>query len=98
MAVEKVVWEEPPAPARGRGGSESVRHYEVAAELRSAPKEWGRIGDYSKATTAANIATQIGSGKLRAYLPAGAYEACARTMADKHFVYARYVGEAGDDE
>jgi len=65
----------------------------ISAELRMQPGVWGRIGSYGKATTSASIAGMIRGGKISAYMPAGHFDAVARTGRDGiHYVYAVYLG------
>lgn len=77
-------------PGTGKG---RTMHSLVAAQLRYRPGQWARIAVHSTASRAAGCAASIRSGKLRAYLPAGSYEAAARTEDGVHAVFARYVGE-----
>ena len=89
-----LVFEEPPPAMRG------VRHRSAhtghAAKLREHPGKWARIVTANSRAAADSLAYQIKTGRLRAYLPSGHYEAVARTVDSEHRVYARYVGEGGD--
>lgn len=87
-------WQNPP-PARNNGvnagrppGSE---WNEVAAELRSMPNTWGVIyeGDRKGGGWAK---TKVVSGRTLCFRPAGAFEACMRSVGGRHLVFARYVG------
>lgn len=102
--MSDIIWENPPRERLGRGAG-GVNHAKAAAQLRSRPGVWGIVGEYAAGNTAASIACLIKKGdSLKAYAPAGAYEAMARsvdTIEDghrvRHFrVYGRYVG--GSDE
>lgn len=67
-------------------------HLGVAAALRLRPGEWARVGAYMSPETSASVAYAIKSAVTRAYLPAGSFEAVARTVEGENRVYARYVG------
>jgi len=102
---DEIVFEEPPK-GRNRGPSR-VSHAIIAAQLRERPGIWAVIDKRATARSAANTAHAIRIARnMKAYAPAGAYEAMARTVpvledgkrVTEYRVYARYVGEKKSDE
>lgn len=87
-------WEEPPGATYGGPGKGKpiVAHDLIAFQLRSRPGEWALIveGDPH-----GSLASTINKGRLRAYVPAGSFEAVRRTVDGGQNVYARYVGDGG---
>lgn len=83
-----LAWEEPPAATHRRGHRLAVDHEAVAAALRNRPGRWARL---PAATT--GTAGQIKSGALRAYRPAGAFEAVRRDDGGEIRVWVRFVGQ-----
>lgn len=81
----KLKFENPPEP-------DYVQHADVAKLLRRRPNQWARVGDYANPPSARSTAQSIRKAGLRAYAPAGAYEAISREVDGQHVVYARYVG------
>lgn len=80
-------WEDPPAP-RSKP-PRPWRWVAEAAELREHPGRWARLTtDSANLRSAAAMAHNIRAGLLRAFQPAGAFEAVAR--GDE--VWVRYVG------
>jgi hypothetical protein len=86
-----IQWEEPPQSQTGGG-----KYDELAEELRRNPGRWAKLGTYDTGQAA-----NIRDGRLRAFRPAGAFEAVSRNgrtdgegrrQAD---IYVRYVGEGG---
>lgn len=94
--TQRIRWEDPPPPLGGR--SQDRVHADLAARLRKRPRQWGMIGTYARANTAASTAQMIRNARLGAYGPAGTYEAVARTVGGEHRVYARYAPKAEGDE
>lgn len=99
---DDMVWEDPPKERAGRGAA-TVDHAKVAAALRARPGVWGVVAEYPNQNTSSSIAWHIkGARNIKAYSPAGSFEAMARsvdTIEDgvrvRHYrVYARYMGEA----
>lgn len=87
-------WEEPPPPSPGGPGvtKQVIAHEFVAVQLRTRPGEWALIvDDYPHAS----VASLITRGKIRAYAPAGTYQAVARMVDGTQRIYARYVNAAG---
>lgn len=82
-----VTWEAPPPSARRRPDTRTD-HDGIAAELRSRPGEWALLP-----AAATGMAGQIRRGDIRAYRPAGTFEAVRRDSADGIRVWARYVGD-----
>ena len=91
-----LVFEEPPPAARG--ARHRSAHTGYAAQMREHPGQWARIVVANSRAAADSLAYQVKTGRLRAYLPSGSYEAVARTINGEHRVYARYIGEGGDPE
>ena len=87
-------FEEPPADSRSSGQYPS--NGEVVAALKARPGEWALIRTVSSVSSATSTAYQIRSARLSAFAPAGSFEAVSRTTNGEYRVYARYVGEGGD--
>lgn len=86
----ELVWEPPPRA----GGEIRASHKEAAAQLRTKPKRWAKLGShYTTAISAAATANTIRTGATGAWKPKGAFEAHSRTIGSEHRVYVRYVGE-----
>lgn len=84
MAVKFV--DGPPPGGVGR----PVLYEEEAAELRGRPGEWALIAD----SAASSMASNIKYGTLKAFRPAGTFEAVCRKQKHGYGeIYARYVGE-----
>lgn len=77
--------------------SRNTKHAVIASELQAHPGSWGVVQKSGTIARASSAAQAIRRGRLAAYLPAGAFEAVARTVVERgtveHRVYARYVGE-----
>jgi hypothetical protein len=86
--MSEITFEAPPSPRRG-----DARHGSIAAQLRDWPDRWARVAAYSTPHGAWNTAYAIRNGRLRAYEPAGSFEAAARTVDGVHVVYVRYMGQ-----
>ena len=83
-----VKFQDPPKTTGGRGSR--GKHLEIASELRGRPGEWALVME----GVAGSSPTMIRTGAIRAYTPAGAFDATARKRPDGKFdVYARFVGE-----
>lgn len=90
MAARTVLrWEEPP-PTRLRRDRIERDHDAIALALRERPGEWAAIATGSVQT---GLVTQIRTGFVAAYRPAGSFEAVRRTVDGRPTVYARYLGE-----
>lgn len=69
------------------------RHGPIADQLRNEPRQWHPVRTYDAQTTAATTASSIRTGTLRAYQPAGHYEAALDPNPGGGFtVRARYIG------
>lgn len=69
-----------------------LRHGPVAELLRTHPHEWRDVRTYDAQTTASTTASSIRYGVLRAYRPAGHYEAEVTPNPNGGFtVRARYI-------
>jgi hypothetical protein len=66
----------------------------IAAELRENPGQWGRVAAYTTRRVSTHMAYLVRSARIKAYAPAGAFEAEGRTESGEHRLYVRYVGEA----
>lgn len=84
-----IKWEDPPAIDKsGRG-----RYDDLAAALRENPGRWALVGD----DLAASTTTAINTGRLRAFMPPGAFQSRSQTHKDdprRRRIWARYVGGA----
>ncbi|MGP3685714.1 hypothetical protein ACTVZO_13530 [Streptomyces sp. IBSNAI002] len=70
----------------------------TARALRERPGDWAHISDHDLKTQAANLAYRIRQGKIRAFRPAGAFEATSRKTGESSgAVWARYVGTPAAD-
>lgn len=93
--MSEMQWEEPPRahqhPKDGGG-----RHAEIAAQLREHPARWAKVFTFSEAEKARSMAYCIShAARMKAYEPAGAFEAISRKVGNETCVYARYVGGEG---
>lgn len=87
----KLKWEEPPV-STGSDKSLWGAHFGIAEALKTKPGTWALVRSYASPNAAASTAWLIRNGRLRAYQPAGAFEAKSRRSGDEGRVYARYVG------
>jgi hypothetical protein len=85
-----VKWQE---PAIITGGEKRIRWTEEAAQLRENPKRWAVVYTKPTPTGAAQMANHVRTGTLRAFRPAGSFEAAARGCE----VYVRYIGAETTD-
>ncbi|MER7507985.1 hypothetical protein ABTX82_06400 [Streptomyces lavendulae] len=70
----------------------------TARALRERPGDWAHISDHDLKSRAANLAYRIRQGKIRAFRPAGAFEATSRKTGEASgAVWARYVGAASEE-
>lgn len=88
-------WEEPPQQLLGRGRN---NWREIADALKSNPEQWAVVAENVSASTG----THIRYGRLKAFEPAGAFEArVSGARADDSGraskVYARYIGSASTE-
>ncbi|MFI8976843.1 hypothetical protein ACIGO9_28450 [Nocardia asteroides] len=74
-------------PPRISTGGRPPAHTDKAEMLRNHPEKWGLITIAASPKTAASQAHNIRTGQLRAFVPAGEFEAAARGCE----VYARYA-------
>jgi hypothetical protein len=90
-------WEEPPRSTYGGPGKRKTieAHELIAVQLRARPGQWALI---MEGLPHSSIGSLISRGKLRAYAPAGTFEAVARTANGGQSIYARFVGEGGSDD
>lgn len=93
MSVAGVTFEPLPHAQSGKGGR-STKHTAIAAELKARPGEWARIETSTSPNAASSMANHISGARLKAYAPAGSFEAVSRTVDGEYRVYARYVGAA----
>lgn len=86
-------WEEPPpAHAENKGVPKHlISHELIAAQLRRRPGEWAVIYESNTPTTA--IAHVVKRAQVKAYRPAGSFEAVTRHVRGMNLAYARYIGE-----
>lgn len=83
----------PPAPALPSRRGKGLKHWAIAAALRSRPGEWAFVGTYAQRSAASTIAIRVVRGELAAYQPAYAYDAVSRTVDGEYRLYARYRTE-----
>lgn len=89
-----VRWEEPPPKTPGGPGKPKplVAHELIAVQLRREPGRWALIVEgYAHSS----MGSLISRGKIRAYEPAGSFEAVARVGDNGHNIYARFIGQEG---
>lgn len=82
-----------------RRAKHSVANHRAAAEgLREMPGLELLVGTYRSAQTAQSVAGQIrtASHTLRAYSPAGAFEARTEPVGDETGLYVRYTGQPAE--
>lgn len=85
----------PPSPVGGRWNA--VCDYKtIASELRASPGEWGIVAEFDRRPPATAPSHRIRHGLNAAFRPSGTYKAVSREVADKHIVYAMYVGKGGE--
>ena len=86
----EITWQDPPAPANGPGSGGSMQQF--AEALKENPGEWALdpTGPFKNQPNVSNI----NGGRLKAFLPAGSFEAVGRKREDgQSDRYVRYVGE-----
>lgn len=81
----EIIREDP--PARRRAG----KYNEVADQLAGDGGNWYRI---ATGATTGTLAANINKGAIRAFQPAGSFEAVSRSQDDGVSIWARYVGES----
>lgn len=91
MASE-VVMMDPPEPRAGavQVGVWEDRLQAAIVSKKSRWHKWARVWETEGSAQAAEIARNIRGGRVR--LPEGVWEAAARTIDGKHFVFVRYLG------
>ncbi|TFV32278.1 hypothetical protein E4K10_18100 [Streptomyces sp. T1317-0309] len=92
MATNRLKFGPLPNPKKPNSTKPS-KHEGNAEQLRNHPEQWAPVGTYNTAGTAASMASIIRTGVLKAYRPAGHFEAASRTVDGHHRVYARYIGD-----
>lgn len=96
--IDDVVWEEPPVSVRGSGNHrEPTFHDKLSQTLRSRPNQWARIPDFF-GKNASRTAHRIRKAAVRAYRPAGSFEATCRIVDGRSCLFARYVGETIEEK
>lgn len=86
-----IKWEDPPASKQRRGGKWAP----IADELKANPGKWALVAEDIK--HAGTLLAGIKNGKIKAFEPAGAFEATSRSTTDNKTgsrtfnVYARYL-------
>lgn len=88
--MSEPMFENPPPRVSGRHWG---WHRQVASKLRARPREWALVGTYGSSDSASSMARNIKMGRLKAYEPAGAFEATSRTVDKQARVYVRFMGE-----
>lgn len=93
MTVTRLRFEDPPKRAyRPR----KTKHERIAEKLTNRPGQWALIDNYASVASVNSMAYMVRNGKIKAYQPAGSFEAVARTADGKHRMWARYVGAGGE--
>lgn len=93
-----LVWEDPPEPGSGKAASN--KYAPIAAELRTQPGKWARVGVYNAVSKASTITNAVRTGAA-GFSPKGAFQATSRTIKGGMqgqkviHLYVRYVG--GED-
>lgn len=64
-----------------------------AAELKARPGQWARVATKQTTSSAGTLASRIKEGQIRAFIPAGHFQAVIRGMD----VWARYVGPTDEE-
>jgi hypothetical protein len=88
--VTGIAWENPP-PSRWRGMDAPGWVEELVAH----PGRWARVHECPSVSAASNYAKRTREGLVAWARPAGSWEAVARVVDGRAWVYARYLGEAG---
>lgn len=94
MTKTTLRFEAPPLANRAPRGRAVEK--EVPAQLRAHPGEWAIIHTAQTRVGAYAMAHQIRTGILASYRPKGHFEALGRTVDGEFRVYARFVGNGGD--
>jgi len=88
----KLTFQNPPVNNRGH-----LDHAEVVRQLKAKPGKWAKVPGYDAKTDAGQrvLASQIGKAQLKAYRPAGSFEAVSRKdpKTGEIGIWARYVGK-----
>lgn len=92
--MSEIRFDGPPPAAKG-GTARATRHSETAEILRARAAEWAVIDVSDRASVTHSMASAIRTARLRAYAPAGSFEAVSRKVDGEFRVYARYVGSEG---
>lgn len=91
---DEVTWDDPPEV---RDGGQPYRYHSrwrrISDQLRAKPGEWAVVTVADSSAKSGNTAYQIRTG-VCAGMPAGEFDAVARTVDGEHRVYARFVGPA----
>lgn len=94
--MSEIEFGELPPALRGRGQREDLSQ-EISDALAARPGEWAKIGRYSQ-----SYAMRVKTGAIKAFEPAGSFEAVSRnTSRDddgkvRADIWARYVGPNGE--
>jgi hypothetical protein len=78
----------PPTVRRGPETRASVEWTEAALELRARPGEWGIVKQHITRSAASAMAHAVKTGRIKAFRPAGAFEAFTNGLD----TWARFVG------
>lgn len=82
-------WKSPPKPVRYKRSN--TEWTDIAQALKENPNEWAKIAENINPSTV----THIRKGRLKAFEPAGVFEASGHGRTEKGYtkeLYARYVG------
>jgi hypothetical protein len=93
-------FEAPPAAERSNGNA-AAQYTEEAAQLKARPGEWAVLKEFTGEGSGARsgawrLASRVKKGEIKAFAPAGSFEAVTRSNGHSK-VYVRYVaGEAAE--
>lgn len=94
-------WEDPtPAVAgrrnSGQPGEATSRYTTIAADLRARRGRWAVVEEFAGRLDR-GLSSKINKGAMVCFAPAGDFEAVTRRGEGVVRVYARYLGDGGDD-
>lgn len=86
-----LIWE---APKEMPQSGPKADHAKIASQLKANPGAWARVHKYASPRSASTMAYVIKQGRMKSYLPVGAYETASRRINGECWLFMRYVGEA----
>jgi hypothetical protein len=87
-------------PAAERSNANADQYAAEAAELRANPGAWAVLKEFTGEGSGARsgawrLASRVKKGEIKAFAPAGSFEAVTRSNGHSK-VYVRFVGEAAE--